>query len=217
VTALIGTASPSPTPATAVLIPTRRARLFRQGAARVPGVQRRVGLDDVLHDSPVAPPPGGQRTPESADHARRHRARVAKRIPKRRPPADRPAAGRRSPTVTGVRRAPRARARARSESGSTPTTSTSCSAAVREPAEPWPAPSTTWADVTSRPSSDSATGRAAALRAPPTLAADPQAGHGRQQALRDAADGGGVGVQPPRRRDTARSGPMKSSLVAMAQ
>ena len=65
---LIGTARPSPMPATAVLTPTTSPRPFDERAAGVAGVERGVGLDHVVDDAHRRCPParaasGRARTP----------------------------------------------------------------------------------------------------------------------------------------------------------
>ena len=70
---LIGTARPSPTPATAVLMPTTRPSAVRERAARVARVERRVGLDHVVDDARPRRP-RRQRAAERRDDARRDRA-----------------------------------------------------------------------------------------------------------------------------------------------
>ena len=147
VAALIGTARPSPIPATAVLMPTTRPAAVGERAAGVARVQRRVGLDDVL-DEPARPAVArGERAPEGADDARRHAAGEPERIadrddeladaqPIRVAERRRRAGRRRSPGST-----------ARSESGSRPTTSKPSSVPSTNAAVPPGAPATTWAEV----------------------------------------------------------------------
>jgi hypothetical protein len=76
---LIGTASPSPTPATAVLIPTTR-RAVGERAARVAGVERGVGLDHVVDDAAWRAGARRQRAAERRDDAGRDRAGEAVRV-----------------------------------------------------------------------------------------------------------------------------------------
>ena len=80
VAALIGTASPSPTPATAVLIPTTRPRPSASAPPGVSRVERRVGLDHVVDDAHVCARAGGQRAAEGRDDAGRDRAGEAVRV-----------------------------------------------------------------------------------------------------------------------------------------
>ena len=80
VVVFIGTASPSPTPATAVLIPTTGPRRVGERAAGVAGVERGVGLDHVLDHPPGRAAAGRQRPAERADDARGHRARQPERV-----------------------------------------------------------------------------------------------------------------------------------------
>ena len=77
VVSLIGTARPSPTPATAVLMPTTRAAGVGERAAGVAGIERGVGLHDVLDDAAGG---GRQRAAERRDDAGRHGAREAVRV-----------------------------------------------------------------------------------------------------------------------------------------
>ena len=74
VASLIGTASPRPTPATAVLIPTTRAAAVDQRAARVARIQRGVGLDHVVDEADGASRPSGQRAAERRHDAGGHGA-----------------------------------------------------------------------------------------------------------------------------------------------
>ena len=78
---LMGTASPSPAPATAVLIPTIRLRRVGQCPAGTAGIQGGIGLDDILNDPAVASGPDRDGAAQSADHTRRHRARESQRVP----------------------------------------------------------------------------------------------------------------------------------------
>ena len=107
VVAFTGTASPSPTPATAVLIPTTRARRVGERAAGVAGVERRVGLDHVLDHPARRAAAGRQRPPERADHARRDRAREPERVARPPPPAGRRRARRRRRASPAAAVAPR--------------------------------------------------------------------------------------------------------------
>ena len=80
VVALTGTASPSPTPATAVLIPTTLPAAVDERAAGVARVQRGVGLDHVVDHAPGVAVADGQRAPERGHDARGHRAGEAVRV-----------------------------------------------------------------------------------------------------------------------------------------
>ena len=80
VVALIGTASPSPIPATAVLMPTTRPRPSTSAPPELPGLSAAsVWMTSSMMR--VAPPgAGGQRAAERGDHAGGDRARVAVRV-----------------------------------------------------------------------------------------------------------------------------------------
>ena len=62
-----------------MLTPTTRPTPVGESAAGVAGVQRGIGLDDVLDDSGCRPGPHGKRPIQRADHARGHRAHQAHR------------------------------------------------------------------------------------------------------------------------------------------
>ena len=80
VVSLIGTASPRPMPATAVLIPTTRPSPSASAPPGVAGVQRGVGLHDVLDQPLGAARADRQRAAERADDARGHAAAEAARV-----------------------------------------------------------------------------------------------------------------------------------------
>ena len=100
-----------------------------QRPARVAGVERGVGLDDVLDEPARAPVARRQRAPERADDAGRHRAREAERVAdgddqladaqplgvteRRRAAGSRRSSGRRPDRTAGPARRPRSRARRR--------------------------------------------------------------------------------------------------------
>jgi hypothetical protein len=83
VAVLIGTARPRPIPATAVLMPTTRPRPSASAPTGVAGIERRVGLDDVVDEAHVRPGPGRQRAPKRRHDTCRHRAGEAVRVPDR--------------------------------------------------------------------------------------------------------------------------------------
>ena len=77
--ALIGTARPRPTPATAVLIPTTRARESASAPPELPGL-RAASVWMTSSTRPGRPTGAGRQRPaEAADHARGHRAAQAER------------------------------------------------------------------------------------------------------------------------------------------
>ena len=143
-----GRPGPRPIPATAVLIPTTRPRESASAPPELPGIERGVGLDDVL-DEPAGPAVAGrQRAAEGADDARRDRAGEAERVPdrddqlsdaeplgiteRRRRRAAAVASGRPRGPTAGRGRRPR----------------TSSSAPSTNVAVPRSEPATTWAEVT---------------------------------------------------------------------
>ena len=80
VVTLTGTASPRPTPATAVLMPTTRWLAIGQSAARVARIEGGIGLDDVVDDASVGARAGRERTSECAHDARSDGARQSHRV-----------------------------------------------------------------------------------------------------------------------------------------
>src|SRR4051812_14848649 len=83
VATLIGTARPSPTPATAVLIPITRPRPSASAPPELPGVERGVGLDHVVDDTHVRARAGRKRASERRHHAGSDGAGESVRIPDR--------------------------------------------------------------------------------------------------------------------------------------
>ena len=174
-------------------MPTTRDDGVGQRAAGVAGVERGVGLDDVL-DHPRRPAvAGGQRAAQPADHAGGDRAGQAERVadgdheladPQRRRVAEH--GGRRAS-------APRARTTARSDSGSAPTTSTSASVPSPNTARPRGAPADDVRVGQQQPVVGDDDGRAGAAAA--VAAGDLQGGDVRGQLGGDGGDDAGVGVQ----------------------
>ncbi len=168
VVVLIGTASPSPAPATAVLIPTTRARPSARAPPELPGL-RAASVWITSSMIRVARPecagiarPRPLTTPTDTDPAK---------------PKGLPTATTSWPTTSASaspKRAadgvpPLARSTARSESGSRPTTSTAQSVPSGNAAVPPRAPATTWALVTRYPSSVSMTADPVPLRRGPRI------------------------------------------------
>ena len=101
--------------------PDHAAAAVDQRAARVAGVQRRVGLDHVVDDPRRAAGASGQRAAERRHHAGRDRARVAVRVADRDHELADAQRRRRRRARPARRPAPSARRTARSDSGSEPT------------------------------------------------------------------------------------------------
>ena len=80
VAALIGTASPSPTPATAVLIPTTRPRPSASAPPEFPGLSAASVWITLSTTRTFAPGAGRQRAAEGRDDAGRDRAGEAVRV-----------------------------------------------------------------------------------------------------------------------------------------
>ena len=76
----IGTARPSPTPATAVLMPTTRPPENPERAAGVARVQGGVGLDHVLDEAAFRSVARREGAAEGGHDAGRHRSRESQRI-----------------------------------------------------------------------------------------------------------------------------------------
>ena len=121
VVALIGTASPSPTPATAVLMPTTRPRPSTSAPPELPGLSAAsVWITSSM--TRVAPPgAGGQRAAERGDHAGGDGAGEAVRVADRHHELADAQRGWRRPARPARGRADSARSTARSDSGSAPT------------------------------------------------------------------------------------------------
>ena len=81
--ALIGIASPRPTPATAVLTPTTSPRPLTSAPPELPGIECRVGLDQVVDQPAAVSSAGGERAAERRDDAGRDRSLEAVRVPDR--------------------------------------------------------------------------------------------------------------------------------------
>src|SRR6266542_508939 len=151
VVALIGTARPSPTPATAVFTPTMRARPSTRAPPELPGFNA-ASVWMTLSTMRAARPlevgkerPRALTTPAVTDPARPiGLPRATTSWPTRSWSA--------FPRDTGSRSAALVRITARSESGSRPTTSNGSSRPSVREARPRLAPSTTWAEVTRNPS-----------------------------------------------------------------
>jgi hypothetical protein len=151
VVALIGTASPRPTPATAVLMPTTRPAAVDQRAARVAGVERGVGLDDVVDDAARRAGAAGSERPSADTTAGRHRPAKPCGLPIATTswPTRRPARRRARPAGAGRVGAQHREVRQRVAAD----TRTSHLAAVRERrAHALAVPATTCAEVSRNPS-----------------------------------------------------------------
>ena len=135
VASLIGTASPSPTPATAVLIPTTRPRPSASAPPELPGLS---AASVWITLSTTRPARSGQRAAERRDDAGGDRAGEAVRVPDRDDELADAEARRRRRARPAARSRASARRTARSESGSAPTTSNSSSLPSTKDARPVP-------------------------------------------------------------------------------
>ena len=134
-----------------MLIADHFAARRHERTAGVAGIERRVGLDDVVHQ-PAGPRP--QRSAQRADHAGGHRVLEAVRVAdgdRDLPDAHRVASRRASPTAA-IPPAVTTRTTARSVSASCPTTIRPHRSAVRHHHRQRPGRSTTWLLVRISPS-----------------------------------------------------------------
>ena len=191
----MGTASPSPMPGHRRADPDHAPVAVGQGASGVAGVERGVGLDDVL-DQP-------RRRARARRHAPSQRRSRRRRSPFRRgpggcrqPPPGSPRGASR-PRRTPVDSAPRGRcARRRGQTADRARRRRSGRPCHRRtPPCPRPPRSTTWELVTRCPSPVSTT--ADPPDSPPPHP-DAQRRHSRRQLRRDGGDDRGVGVQGAR-------------------
>ena len=152
VTSLIGTASPSPTPATAVLIPTTQPRPSASAPPELPGLSAASvwmtfsTIRPAVRERTGSERPSADTTPAVTDPAKPCGFPMATTsCPTRSCSA--------SPSTAAVRSAASERRTARSESGSAPTSSAVISRPSTNDASTFPSvPATTWAEVSRKPS-----------------------------------------------------------------
>src|SRR3954465_8774677 len=148
VASFTGTASPNPTPATAVLMPTTRARPSASAPPELPGLSAAsvwMTLSTMRPARVGSERPSADTTPAVTDPANPCGLPIATTSW---PPRSFVA----SPSSAGTRSSACARSTARSESGSDPTISASSSRPSTNEATTRGDLSTTWADVTMNPS-----------------------------------------------------------------